>query len=41
MFGNGGGNTLTGNGALALLFSDGFDGISGFDSNSQQVTIGP
>jgi hypothetical protein len=41
VFGNGGGNTLTGNGALTLLFSDGFDGISGFDPNSQQVTIGP
>jgi hypothetical protein len=41
VFGNRGGNTLSGNGALALLFSDGFDGISGFDPNSQQVTIGP
>jgi hypothetical protein len=41
VFGNGGGNTLAGNGALALLFTDGFDGISGLDPSSQQVTIGP
>jgi hypothetical protein len=41
VFGNGGGNTLTGNGALALIFTDGFDAISGFDPNAQQVTITP
>ena len=29
--GNGGGNTLTGNGALALLYTDGLDTITGFD----------
>jgi hypothetical protein len=39
--GNGGGNTLTGNGALALLYTDGADNITGFDPSSQQVTITP
>jgi hypothetical protein len=42
VFGNGGGNTLTGNGALALIFSDGLDTISGFDPGSPQpVPINP
>jgi hypothetical protein len=39
--GNGGGNTLVGNGALALIFTDGLDGISGLDPASQQVAIAP
>jgi hypothetical protein len=39
--GNGGGNYLGGSGALALLFSDGSDSISGFDPNSQVVAITP
>jgi hypothetical protein len=39
--GNGGGNTLTGNGALALFYTDGLDNITGFDPNSQQVPIAP
>jgi hypothetical protein len=39
--GNGGGNALYGNGALALLYSDGLDSISGFDPASQTVTIAP
>ena len=39
--GNGGGNSLSGNGALALLYSDGLDAIAGFDWGSQQVLIGP
>jgi hypothetical protein len=39
--GNGGGNTLTGNGALALLYTDGADNITGFDPSSQQVAITP
>jgi hypothetical protein len=34
VFGNGGGNRLTGNEALALLFSDGLGASSGFDPNS-------
>ena len=41
VFGNGGGNVLSGNGALALIFTDGLDAISGFDPNAQQVTITP
>jgi hypothetical protein len=39
--GNGGGNALYGNGALALIYSDGFDFSAGFDPNSQTVTIAP
>jgi hypothetical protein len=39
--GNGGGNTLTGYGALALLYTDGADAISGFDPGSQTVPIAP
>jgi hypothetical protein len=39
--GNGGGNTLTGNSALALLYSDGLDTITGFDLGSQQIPITP
>jgi hypothetical protein len=39
--GNGGGNTFTGNGALALIFSDGLDTITNFDPNSQTITINP
>lgn len=39
--GNGGGNVLNGNGELALIFSDGFDSLAGFDPNSQTVAINP
>jgi hypothetical protein len=39
--GNGGGNTLNGSGALALIFSDGLDTITGFDPNSLLVSIAP
>jgi hypothetical protein len=39
--GNGGGNTLMGNGALALLYTDGADAIAGFDPASQVVPITP
>jgi hypothetical protein len=40
--GNGGGNTMTGNGALALIYSDGNnDNITGFDPNSIVVPITP
>ena len=46
--GNGGGNTLTGNGELALIFSDGLDNFTlglpyppGFDPNSKVVSISP
>jgi hypothetical protein len=39
--GNGGGNVLSGNGALALLYTDGLDAIAGFDPGSQTVTIAP
>lgn len=41
VLGNGGGNVLNGNGELALIFSDGFDFLSGFDPNSQTVAINP
>jgi acrosin len=41
VFGNGGGNTMNGNGNLALIYSDGYDTISGFDPNYQTVTITP
>ena len=41
VFGNGGGNTLNGNGALALFYTDGSDTITGFDPNSQQIPIAP
>ncbi len=41
VLGNGGGNVLNGNGELALIFSDGFDSLSGFDPNSQTVAINP
>jgi hypothetical protein len=39
--GNGGGNTLTGNGSLALFYTDGLDAITGFDPGSQQIPISP
>jgi hypothetical protein len=39
--GNGGGNTMTGTGELALIYSDGTDTITGFDPNSQTVPITP
>jgi hypothetical protein len=39
--GNGGGNTMNGTGALALLYTDGLDNISGFDPGSQTVPIAP
>jgi hypothetical protein len=39
--GNNGGNVLVGRGGLALIFTDGFDTVSGFDPNSQMVTITP
>jgi hypothetical protein len=41
VFGNGGGNTLSASGALAAIFTDGADTLSGFDSNSQTITITP
>jgi hypothetical protein len=41
VFGNGGGNTLNGTGALAWIFSDGLDTINNFDSNSPTVPINP
>jgi len=39
--GNGGGNTMTGAGALALIYTDGGDAISGFDPLSQTYPITP
>jgi len=39
--GNGGGNTLNGNGNLALIYTDGMDNISGFDPNSPIIPITP
>jgi hypothetical protein len=39
--GNGGGNTVVGSGALALVYSDGLDNISGFDPASQVIPITP
>jgi hypothetical protein len=39
--GNGGGNTMNGNGNLALIYSDGMDNISGFDPNSPIIPITP
>jgi hypothetical protein len=39
--GNGGGNVMNGNGALALLYTDGLDSIAGFDPGSQQVAVNP
>jgi hypothetical protein len=39
--GNGGSNTMNGNGALALVYTDGQDAIGGFDPNSQTVAIMP
>src|SRR5262249_46298217 len=39
--GNGGGNVRSGNGGLALIFSDGLDTITGFDPSSLQVAIAP
>jgi hypothetical protein len=41
VIGNGGGNILNGNGALALFYTDGSDTITGFDPNSQQIPITP
>jgi hypothetical protein len=34
-------NVLNGNGALALIYTDGLDFSSGLDPNSQTVTIAP
>jgi hypothetical protein len=39
--GNGGGNTLNGIGALALIFTDGMDTLGNFDPSSREVTIAP
>jgi hypothetical protein len=39
--GNGGGNTITGAGALALIYTDGSDTISGFDPLAQTYPITP
>jgi hypothetical protein len=39
--GNGGGNMLNGNGALAFLYTDGLDAITGFDAGSQVIPIAP
>jgi len=39
--GNGGGNTLNGAGALALIFSDRLDAITNFDASSLGVAITP
>jgi hypothetical protein len=39
--GNGGGNTMNGLGALALIYTDNLDNIVGFDPGSQQVGIAP
>ena len=39
--GNGGSNVLVGDGALALLYTDGLDAIAGFDLGAQQILIGP
>jgi hypothetical protein len=39
--GNGGANTMIGNGELALLYSDGLDSISGFDPASLVIPIAP
>jgi hypothetical protein len=41
--GNSGGNTLIGNGELALIYSDGLDNFlgAGFDPNAQQVLTAP
>jgi hypothetical protein len=41
VFGNGGGNTINGNGGVAAIFTDGADTISGFDPSSQMITIIP
>jgi hypothetical protein len=41
VIGNGGGNTINGIGALALIYSDGQDNIFGFDPNSIVVPIAP
>jgi hypothetical protein len=41
VFGNGGGNSLLGNGGLALLYSDGLDTTSGFDPSSPTVPLTP
>jgi hypothetical protein len=41
VIGNGGGNTMNGNGTLALIYSDGADNITGFDPNSIIVPITP
>jgi hypothetical protein len=39
--GNGGGNVFNCNGALALIYTDGLDNLSGCDPASQQVSITP
>jgi hypothetical protein len=39
--GNGGSNVMNGNGALALIYTDGADSVGYFDPNSQVVTIAP
>jgi hypothetical protein len=39
--GNGGGNTMTGSGGLALIYTDGFDNITCFDPGSMLYPITP
>jgi hypothetical protein len=39
--GNGGGNTLIGNGELGVIYTDGLDAISGFDPGSRIYPINP
>jgi hypothetical protein len=39
--GNGGSNTMSGSGALAYIFTDLTDTISGFNAGSQTVTVSP
>jgi hypothetical protein len=39
--GNGGANALNGTEALALLYTDSLDALTGFDPNSQEVAITP
>jgi hypothetical protein len=41
VFGNGGGNTLSGIGGVAAIFTDGADTIGGFDPSSQTIPIAP
>jgi hypothetical protein len=39
--GNNGGNTMYGNGGLALIYSDGMDNLIGFDPNSPVIPVTP